>query len=571
MFRFWRDTIFLRIILVVILSVLIYFFFLSKLNPFDIAKLKTIDIFARISYELAPKQENIDKIAIIAIDERSFRSLNKRWPWDRDIFAQIVNKLQTYGPKLICFDFSFMGESDNRQDDIAFAEAIKRAGNVIVASHFGPRGEYMIPEKILAEAALTYGFINKPRDKDFYARRARIFYFSKNGSIIDLSLELKAICKYLNINSSRVLYNPHTRVLRLPKDEGQENYIKFQIRKDGTIPINFQAHFEDFTVIPFWEVLKRNLPKDTFRDKIVLVSLTSEISHDMYNTTLGVMPGATIIANKLLMFLNNTFIKEIPPKINFIILLFFTLITTFVVYKVNALKGFIFSFAESLVFIGMCIYLYLKNYWADFFSPLLFIGLTYLGISAQKYIQLAVESAHLKTLAITDGLTGLFVHRYFKIRLENEFARILRYNLNLSLLILDIDHFKRINDTYGHLQGNAVLKSLSEILQQNSRKADVLVRYGGEEFCIILPHTNQEGAAVYAERIRKAVEDFDFKILNSSRTMKVTVSVGVASFPDVDAQSAEDLIRFADTALYQAKESGRNRVCIAKSPRPQEQ
>jgi len=565
MFRFWRDLNFRRIISIVAIVVLIYSFLLSKLSIFAVAKLKSIDFFYKISRLIKPQQENIDKISIISIDEDSLEALKKKWPWERTMFATLIDRLQRYKPRLICFDISFVGKSRNKEDDLLLAESMRNAGNVIIASHFDAKGKYVVSDKIFSDAVLTYGFVNKPRDRDYFVRRARIPYFSKDRRIIDLSFEFKTICKYFNINLADVLYSPENNTIRMPKKQDGQDYISFTLRGDGTIPINYQARFREFKIIPFWKVVKEDLPEDTFQNKIVIVSLTSEIFHDIYNTPLGILPGATINANAILMFLNNNFIKEIPFWMDLLILVFFVLITTFVTYRITALKGLIFSIISIIVFISICIYLSLQNYWADYFSVIFFVGTTYLGISTHKYIKLMIESTHLKTLAITDGMTGLFIYRYFQIRLQNEFARAIRYNLNLSLIMLDIDHFKHINDTYGHQQGDFVLRSLAEILQETSRKSDVLVRYGGEEFCIILPHTNQEGAFMYAERSRKAVENFNFRLINSTKTLKVTISLGVVNFPTVKAKSTEELVRFADTALYKAKKGGRNRVCIFKS------
>lgn len=560
------DTNFIRIILIVIITVLIYSSFLSGRGIFAVAKLKAIDLFYGISHLIKPRQANLDKIVIISIDELSLKTMNKNWPWERYMFGLLIDKLQKYKPKLICFDFAFIGQSENKQNDLLFAKSMKEAGNAIIASNFDSRARYILPAKVLSDAALAYGFVNKPRDRDYYVRRARVFFFSKERRIIDLSFELKTICNYFDIGLSNILYNPATNAIRIPHNKRIQGDINFSIRQDGTIPINYHAKYREFNVIPFGKVLKDEFREDAFKDKIVLVSLTSEISHDAYNTPIGVLPGVVIIANELLMFLNNDFIREIPFWIDFLILMFIILLVAIVVYRVSALKGFIFSVIIILLFIGTSIYLSFRNYWADYFSVILFTSITYLGISIKKYIQLMIESVQLKTQAVTDGLTGLFVQRYFQIRIASEFTRAVRYSLDLSLIMIDVDHFKNINDTYGHQQGDLVLKSLGEILQKNSRRSDVLVRYGGEEFCVILLHASQEHTLVYAEKLRKAVEDFDFKLINDpQKTLRVTISVGVASLAETQAKTAEELIKFADTALYESKETGRNRISVYKS------
>jgi len=175
---------------------------------------------------------------------------------------------------------------------------------------------------------------------------------------------------------------------------------------------------------------------------------------------------------------------------------------------------------------------------------------------------IAIENAHLyeevERLAITDGLTGLYQHRYFQEKLENEIRRGLRYNHPTSLLMIDIDHFKLLNDTYGHQVGDEVLKRLAEIFKSRAREHDTVARYGGEEFAIILPVTPKEGALSAAERLRKSIEATQFDV--DGYSLRITVSIGVASCPQ-DARTREELIGKADKALYAAKRSGRNAVC----------
>ncbi|MBI5026477.1 MAG: diguanylate cyclase, partial [Nitrospirae bacterium] len=176
----------------------------------------------------------------------------------------------------------------------------------------------------------------------------------------------------------------------------------------------------------------------------------------------------------------------------------------------------------------------------------------------------AIENARLYTktveLATTDELTGVSNRRVFMEELSREAARAGRYNLAFSLLMIDIDHFKWVNDSHGHPAGDAVLKSLARILKGQVRQVDIVARYGGEEFAIILPETSIDGARVVGERIRAAIASTPFSI-DHEKNIGVTVSVGISCFPE-SAQSVELLIERADQALYTAKREGRNRVCL---------
>lgn len=166
-----------------------------------------------------------------------------------------------------------------------------------------------------------------------------------------------------------------------------------------------------------------------------------------------------------------------------------------------------------------------------------------------------------RELAFTDPVTNLFNHRYFQETLDRELERSQRYDSPLSLMIIDIDHFKNFNDTYGHPQGDRVLKLLATLLQENSRTVDTVARYGGEEFVIILPETSKSGTIKQAERIRAQIEKFPFKLKKGK--VKVTVSIGVANFPEDNIKDKKSLIEKADIALYRAKAAGRNRVCVS--------
>jgi len=167
----------------------------------------------------------------------------------------------------------------------------------------------------------------------------------------------------------------------------------------------------------------------------------------------------------------------------------------------------------------------------------------------------------MEQISITDGLTGLYNYRYFKKRLEDEILRAQRYNHFLSLILFDVDHFKNYNDTLGHPAGDTALKTIARILKSTIRNSDIAVRYGGEEFCVILPEEDIKDAHNFAERLRKKIEAHPFQKEEVQPGGKFTISLGVASFPE-NARSMRALIDKTDAALYDAKHQGRNRTCL---------
>lgn len=188
---------------------------------------------------------------------------------------------------------------------------------------------------------------------------------------------------------------------------------------------------------------------------------------------------------------------------------------------------------------------------AGILAPIISYGFIYLTQ------QLNITEQKMRLLATTDSLTGILNRRYFFERAQNELERALRYGYSMSLLILDIDHFKPVNDRFGHQAGDFVLHQLAELANQSIRSTDLLGRYGGEEFIMVLPEAGIEDARAVAERLRKTVEDHKF--VYDQDSIQITISVGISCLNNPDDE-LDDLISRADRSLYAAKDAGRNRV-----------
>lgn len=177
----------------------------------------------------------------------------------------------------------------------------------------------------------------------------------------------------------------------------------------------------------------------------------------------------------------------------------------------------------------------------------------------KKNRELEEVLAKVELLAITDPLTNLFNRRHFETIIEKEFNRTVRYKSPISCLMIDVDHFKDVNDEYGHRTGDSVLKELATIIKNCLRKIDTMARWGGEEFVVLLPRTNKESALQAATRILTEISSHAFSDIQK----QITVSIGIASVTDSSIDTAEKLIDLSDSALYEAKSKGRNRIEIA--------
>ena len=177
------------------------------------------------------------------------------------------------------------------------------------------------------------------------------------------------------------------------------------------------------------------------------------------------------------------------------------------------------------------------------------------------YRDLESANLRLKETSFKDDVTGLYNRRFFTIRLEEEISRYRRFNHPLSIVVLDLDHFKQVNDELGHQVGDETLRAVAQVLTKHSRGLNVVSRYGGDEFTMLLVETPKAGARVYAERIRALLAEQSFP---HGRT--VTGSLGIASLPEDDVTTAEELFKLADEALYVAKRGGRNQVASIEAP-----
>lgn len=232
-----------------------------------------------------------------------------------------------------------------------------------------------------------------------------------------------------------------------------------------------------------------------------------------------------------------------------------------------AMTALIFIFiagylAYAVIFWGQ------QSQWSEILIPCIFLfGALFVWLTIELSLQTATDLLRMNVLeveSITDPLTKAYNRRYLDRRLDDEVARSKRYSLELSVLMIDIDYFKRVNDTYGHQAGDAILSTLSGLVKASLRDLDVVARYGGEEFLVICTNTPVNGAALVAQRLRQLVESHQFEIADDSgkkQNIRITISLGVAVLiPGFD--SKEQLVQAADQALYRAKEEGRNRVIV---------
>lgn len=513
-------------------------------------------------------------IVILAIDDNSLELLENKygnWPWDRQAYVDAIDTLEGVGAKQIILDLMFINHSKNKTSDDRLIKAINNNNNVFAAMNLDDRENAKHPPlpdilaaKVINKSKIQFptyknyrpimpeltngspniGMINCQRDFDGVSRGTPSFV--QNGNKLYPYLGLMAFSKYINSNSYKI--NENNELLL--------NNCKYPLQNNGYMILNWYNN--DFKTIPFWKMDK---VKNEFKDKIVFVGVTATSMYDIKTTPVssnvaGIELQSTLFNN----LMDNNLIKKTPDIV--------TLATAIILAVIIGI--FTLNSATAFASLSLCVGL-LGSYWLlslfalDYYN--LWINTTFVNLAvilvfvisyAFKYKNKSKDFEYTYKLATTDSMTGLYNHRFFQEQMVLQIENAKRYDSKFSLLLIDIDFFKKFNDTYGHQAGDAVLKQVSDLLRKSVRTSDIVARYGGEEMTIILPNNDFEHALAAAEKICAKIAETPFH-LNPKVTKNVTISLGVATFPD-NGQTPSELIEYADKGLYKAKENGRNQV-----------
>lgn len=532
-------------------------------------------------------------IVIVAIDDGSYEYILDKygeWPISRDIYAKIIDRIEKNNPKAIVFDLMFIKSfKTNPTADTILANTMAKYNNIYTAINFDNQSyEVRTPIELPERLAVN---VDNQSNVDF----RRNLGFTNCRSIISKILETKTKVGMININRSEdgiirkvpvfAYYNNHYYphlTLSVGNDLINNSKTDFVIDSganlllgDKKIPLTstgeavlnwYGPSLETYKNIPFHKLIK-SIESGTmndgfdFKDKIVFIGTTASSLFDTKSVPIDkIYPGVEIHATYMNNLLDNSFVKQTTSFVNAIIIVLLALVVSFIVFKSTSA---IFATTSTVLLASayyLASYYILKffNLWIPVVVPLFVILITFAISYLTKYLIKSKDFEHQYKLATTDGLTELYNHRYFQDTLRKQIDSSKRYEQKFSLIILDIDFFKKFNDQYGHQIGDEVLRTVSNILKKNTRTTDYVCRYGGEEMSIILPQTSKTEALINAQRICDAVANTPLKISNN-KEVNITISLGVSTFPE-NGETPQKLIEYADQALYNAKENGRNQV-----------
>ena len=582
--------------LLLILVLLLLGFKKTNLSSFiDIVESRTFDLRQSIMINANAKKVN-DNIVIVAIDDASYEYILDNygeWPLTRDIYAQMIEYLELQQPKIIAFDLMFVKSLKSKPNaDKALVDAMKKYNNVYTAMNFDNQPEELrtpvkLPDNLAVDVeiqsdninldSITFsncrailsdilnstsnvGIINVSRADDGILRKMPMFARYQNKFYPHLGL--KVGLDYLKTTENQTIN-------KFIVDKNSDLILgsrKVYLDTDGSAILNWYGPSGTYTHIPMYKLIKKikGEPTDlnySFKNKIIYFGTTAASLFDIKTVPAGkIYPGVEVQATYVNNLIDNNFITKAGKLYTVIASVILALVTILLVMKLSS--AVIASISAVGIYMAYVIASYyamkLSNLWIELVYPLLAAILAFITALIIKYLIKSRDFEQQYKLATTDGLTDLYNHRYFQDQMKMNVEHSKRYETNFSLIIIDIDFFKKFNDTYGHQSGDAVLRQVAQILKRNVRATDIVCRYGGEEMSIILPNTGKDEAQMTAEKICKIVSEKQFK-LNNDKETHVTISLGVSTYP-FDGETPTNLIDAADKRLYNAKNNGRNQV-----------
>lgn len=563
----------------------------ANLNNFiDTIENRTFDLRQSILINEGTKKANQD-IVIVAIDDATYEYILDNygeWPLPRDTYAKIVNYLEKQNPRIIAFDLMFVKSLKSKnQADKELTEIFQKYNNVFTSMNFDNQSEDLrippnLPQKLTIDiknnskidfSQLTYkncrtiideiinatsniGIINVSRSDDGILRKMPLVVKYKDDYYPQLAL--KVGLSYLGENQTSFEIDKHS--------EFKLGDRKIYLDNDGSAILNWYGPAGTYTYIPMYQLIKAVNGEKTeldynFSNKIIYFGTTAASLFDIKTVPTGkIYPGVEVQATYVNNIIDNNFIKKVNRGYTIALSILLALFIASVVTRVSsAFTASMMSLSAYFIYILIAYYsMKYENLWLEVVYPLIFSIAAFTFAYVVKYLIKSRDFEQQYKLATTDGLTELYNHRYFQEQIRMQIEQSKRYNHNFSLIIIDIDFFKKFNDTFGHQSGDAVLRQVAQTLKKNVRATDIVCRYGGEEMSIILPNTGKDEAFSTAQKICERVASKKFKLAGDKET-NVTISLGVSTFP-YDGDSASSIIEAADKRLYNAKNNGRNQV-----------
>ena len=528
------------------------------------------DFMLQLRHSLRKPPPEVNDLILVTVDDASTQKLKYKWPFPRMVYGKLVSNILAFQPKIIGFDFVFQGEDQIPGSDQILVDSLSKTGNVILASYLDHEGHLISPEPSILSTAYRTALVNKLMDKDGTIRRAPLFLKDPITKENRLSWETEIFLKAKNLNPPKSFENPDSAVI-----ETNENPIRIPASR-GIMDIDFTVTTKDLPTVSLWEVLEGKINESDFKGKIVLVGLTALALHDFHPTPLKILPGLVVNANVILTLLRQSFFLRIPFVFTWLLIFLAVWLIFEVTEHYSVLTSFFTVLAISVTFLLVGFLLLWWNIVWDLTVATFICLLAFFAALLYKQFQTTLENIRLQEESVRDPLTGFYTRRFLEVHLKLDVKKALSRGRNfgavneVSLVMIDLDNFKLVNDSFGHQEGDRVLQKLGASIRTSVRKDELVCRYGGDEFCVILPGASLQNAVQFAEKLRLLIAgdpELSYTTQAGVKSFRVTGSFGVASVKGERSMSAENLLKAADRALYRAKKGGRNQVCAFDAQR----
>ena len=539
-----------RVLFLIVVIFILYNFILYPLGFLKTPALRSNDFFSSLSRTKKKLPPEINDIAVVSIDNASLKETGLQWPWKRSTFAELIGKISSQAPRAIFLDFAFLGKSSDESQDLELAQAIKRAGNVILAGYIDEEGEFVQPLDIFAAQAKAVGLVNKrPEKYDARVRNMRAVLRTRNkirsSPEYDLGAEIKILALVKGISLENIRYDSNSaRVILSPE-------LAFPVDNFGLIPIHYAAAVSDFINVPASKILGREPIEPTlFKDKIVMVGITANITHDIHPTPLGSIPGIYINANSLLMLLSGSLPKTLPYWWEIGIFLLFSLIVGFLSLRLKPAYS-ILILSLALLSISIC-YISLQarcNFRMDIFSLIFLSAASYISVESYKYLSLIIESEKLKIQAIMDPSAVIYTQRYFQLKVQSILQKKVKLNEHFFCLVY-IRGLSRPSEEHA-LAAVHLIRALSEMLKEYLGKNLLIARYGEDAFSICILHIKRKQIENSLKRLIEGITNHEFVI--DKEIIKIQAEISGAAFPAEHIKNYPDLVLTCESLVKRIK------------------
>lgn len=505
------------------------------------------DLTARYAYRLFYSTHKSPDITIIALDDISLRQEHLKWPWPRAKFAELIDRICSYQPRVIAIDISFVGKSSHGQDDDrGLAEAIGNAKNIVLASYIGEDGLPVEPVEYIREQAKAAGFVNKIKDEQSIVRSARAVIMQEGK--FRYSFEVKAAALYKDIPLSDLKVSG--RELTLGKDRLNLNW-------DGTLAIKYTEKPYNFHTISVSDIIKGDFNPALIKNRLVMVGLTAEALHDIYLTPLGFMPGVTLSANVVDNIIHKNILQKPPSLYTFIFLLIFSLFIACAGLRYPLTLSLLITTAIACILWFLAVFVFKPNIELDPFG-IVIILYTSLGCSRfYLYIKSYIEKSKMLNLLITEQDSGLYNIYYLLLKLQQQ-LEITKDRRKLPALVL-----LGILDSKGKPLSNVdtetkkeLVVSVASIIKEYTKPLNGLIAKTGDfEFGIMIPGYKRQYIDQHIDSIYQRMGNLKLLLSGGKKGFVITAAIGICHGSDLEEKSTELMVYAAHEALEEASGS----------------